>query len=91
MIADADSDILPISIQTDEMLAIEVPLQSTSVETTKTVNFKFNKVFGMKTTQNEVFREVKEVVQVITAKKAGLIQNFYVSTTFFFAVPFVSI
>ena len=54
-----------MSIPTEDMLALEVPQQSTSAaKTTKTVNFKFNRVFGMSTTQNDIFKEVKEVVQV---------------------------
>ena len=54
-----------MSLPTEDMLAIEVPQQSTSAaKTTKTVNFKFNRVFGMGATQDDIFQEVKEVVQV---------------------------
>ena len=54
-----------MSIPREDMLAIEVPQQSTSAaKTTKTVNFKFNRVFGTAATQLDIFQEVKEVVQV---------------------------
>lgn len=59
-----ETDILPMSIQTDEMLAIEVPQQSASnAKTTRTANFKFNRVFGMGTSQHDIFQEMKEVVK----------------------------
>ena len=85
-----DLDTMPMSIQTEDMLAIEVPQQSTSADkTTKTVNFQFNRVFGMAATQNDVFQEVKEVIQVnisIFVTKCSctmLICFFFITFSFF--------